>query len=178
MSTDTTSDSISRLPAPSLLHPLKNLAEFVLASMRYPCLGDLQQRVPFEAFGTGAPSVSENRRSRKRLQDGHSPDDIGVAIEQGRVRPVEFFIFNTVTKRVDDSLGISSLARSPLRIRLAANKAQPMLHQIASSCPRATGLFPRASACPPWDTNRTSGHNLSADQEEEQYGENKERRRV
>ena len=114
MSTDTTSDSISRLPAPSLLHHLKNLAEFVLASMRYPCLGDLQQRVPFEAFGTGAPSVSENRRSRKRLQDGHSPDDIGVAIGQGRVRPVEFFIFNTVTKRVDDSLGINSLARSPL----------------------------------------------------------------
>ena len=68
----------------------------------------------FKAFGTGAPSVSENRRSRKRLQDGHSPDDIDVAIVQGRVRPVGFFIFNTVTKRVNDSLGINSLARSPL----------------------------------------------------------------
>ena len=73
---------------------------------------------PFEAFGTGAPSVPENRRSRKRLQDGHSPDDIGVAIGQGRVRPVEFFIFNTVTKRVDDSLGINSLARSPSEFAL------------------------------------------------------------
>ena len=68
----------------------------------------------FEAFGTGAPSVSDNRRSRKRLQDGHSPDDIDVAIVQGRVRPVGFFIFNTVTKRVNDLLGTNSLARSPL----------------------------------------------------------------
>ena len=70
----------------------------------------------FKAFSTGAPSVSENRRSRKRLQDGHSPDDIDVAIGQGRVRPVGFFIFNTVTKRLDDSLGINSPTRSPLGI--------------------------------------------------------------
>ena len=34
---------------------------------------------------------------------------------------------------------------------LAANKAHPILHQIFSSLPSfATGLFPRASACPPW----------------------------
>ena len=56
---------------------------------------------PFDALGTGAPSASENKWS-KRLQDGHSPDDIGVAIGQGRVRPVEFLIFDTATKRVND----------------------------------------------------------------------------
>ena len=82
---------------------------------------------PFDNLGTGAPSASENKWS-KRLQDGQSPDDIGVAIGQGRVRPVEFLIFDTVTKRVNDSLGINSLTRSPLRLCLAANNAHPMLH--------------------------------------------------
>ena len=114
MSADTTSDSISPLPAPSLLHPLK----ISTSSSSPPCgthAGDIFNNVsPVQAFGAGAPGVSENKRSRERLQDGRGPDDVDVAIGQGRVRPVGFCIFSTATERVDDSLGINSLARSPL----------------------------------------------------------------
>ena len=123
---------------------------------------------PFDAFGTGAPSASENKWS-KRLQDGHSPDDIGVAIGQGRVRPVEFLIFDTATKRVNDSLGINSLTRSPLRLCLAANNAHPMLHQISSSLPPCHRSLPARERLPAMvlrhgsgNINRASGHKFSA----------------
>ena len=55
---------------------------------------------------------------------------------------------------------------TPLSLCLAANNAHPMLHQIFSSLPSfATGLFPRASACPPW--GRACVRNINAERHQQ-----------
>ena len=55
---------------------------------------------------------------------------------------------------------------TPLSLCLAASNAHPMLHQIFSSLPSfATGLFPRASACPPW--GRACVRNINAERHQQ-----------
>ena len=180
MSADTTSDSISLLPAPSLLHPLKNLAELVLASKRYPRPGDLQQRVYVrslrywcaERLGEQAEPKTSARRTQSRR---HRRRDRAGASAPGRVLYLQH----------GDEAG-QRLARyqqprtfSPLNSPCCLQCTSDAASDCLFLSPPLPPVYSRARALARHGTPTERAVTIfQRHQEEGQYGENKERRRV